>query len=163
MDSNELYYQTAKDTLDYQNSLHAEFSARASNLLSFGLAGMAVVGFVLNARLGKFDWTPLFIISVSCFLLGFLIVSYFAIFGVLRTRRWHAFPRPKALRKMAEHSAFEQRTDRVRRALANYMNEAARKNEPVLTAKAKAMFRTVIGLALEIVGLILVVFSAFEY
>lgn len=163
MTSNELYYQTARDTIDYQNSLHTEFSIRAANLLSLGLAGMAVVGFVLNARLGKFDWTPFFIFSVTCFLVGFVIVTYFAIFGILRTRRWYAFPRPKALRKMTEHSAFERRTERVRKALANYMNEAARKNEPVLAAKAKAMFRTIIGLALEIVGLIFVVFSVFEY
>ena len=155
MNSNELYYQTAKDTILYQSALHTEFSARAFNLFNIGLAALVAVGFVVNARLGSFEWTPWLIGLGVAFIVGFVWVSALCLW-VLRTRDWYAYP---PLNELAKE--IERPSGRVRLLIADYMKDGAQENEDVLASKARALFWAILGLTVEIVSLISVVILVF--
>ena len=91
MSPNELYYETAKDTILYQSTLHTEFSSRAFNLLNIGVAALVAGGVILNIRLGSLEWAPLLMSLGVTSLIGFVVVSILCL-SVLKTRDWYAFP-----------------------------------------------------------------------
>ncbi len=160
MNPTELYYQTAKDTVLYQSALHAEFTARAFNLLNIGVAVLIAAGLILNARVGDFEWTPLLVGLGIAFLVGFAGVSILCMWWGLRTQHWFAFPPPDALRDPFPNAP-ESQPGEAQRLAANYMTEAAHQNENVLATKAKAIFWAILALALEVVCLICAVILVF--
>ena len=159
MSPSELYYETAKDTILYQSTLHTEFSSRAFNLLNIGVAALVAGGVILNIRLGSLEWTPLLTSLGVTSLIGFVVVSVLCL-SVLKTRDWYAFPPLDVLRDRVE-SASEDDTDAVRLLIANYMKSGAKENEAALGVKSQAIFLAVLALALEFASTISVVILVF--
>ncbi len=159
MNPKELYYQTAKDTILYQSTLHTEFSARAFNLLNIGVAAIVAGGVILNIRLDSLEWTPWLMISGIVSIIGFVMVAALCLL-VLRTRDWYAFPPLHELGKRVERSS-EHDSDAVRLVIANYMKRGAQKNEHILGDTTRALFWAVVALALEIASTICVLIFVF--
>ena len=91
MTPSEIYYQTGKDTILYQSSLHREFSDRAFNLLNLSVATLVAGGVVINFRLEHLEWAWPLIILGTLAILASIVVAALCL-SVLRTGDWYSFP-----------------------------------------------------------------------
>ena len=159
MSPNELYYQTAKETIFYQSDLLREFSTRAFSLINLAVATLAVGGVIVNIRADELEWTPLLMALGATALLGFALVSL-ACLAAIRTRSWYAFPPLDTLSQRVQGLS-DNDAGAVRKLIADYCRNGAECNERVLTGNAKLLFLAVVLLVLELVSTISLVVLVF--
>ena len=154
---NELYYQTGKDTILYQSTLHREFSDRAFNLLNLGVATLVASGVVVNIRLEDLEWTKVLIGLGAAELAGFLVVATLCLWA-MRTQDWNGFPplnqlvdRVDRLQQAPDFALTPEITlSALHRTVGDYFKNAAQQNQKVLDGKSKIIFFVVVALAIEI-------------
>ena len=158
MTPNELYYQTGKDTILYQSSLHREFSDRAFNLLNLSVATLVAGGVVINFRLDHLEWAWPLISLGTLAILAFIVVAVRCL-SVLRTGDWHSFPPLSELSARANHQPqiYQQFGDLLQATVGDYFKDAAQANENILNGKSSAVFWAVLALAVEILATITLV------
>jgi hypothetical protein len=149
---NEIYYQTGKDTILYQSTLHREFSDRAFNLLNLSVAILVAVGVVINIRLNDLEWNPWLIGIGILLVLAFLAVAVLCL-STLSTRNWYAFPPLDELHQRIDGLPVSA-SDALHLAIGNYLKSGADRNQKVLSDKAKAIFWAVLALASELIAAI---------
>ena len=153
---NELYYETGKETILFQNALHREFSDRATNLLNFGVATSAAGVVVLNFRLDKVVFDDNMIAALSAWALAFSVLL-FCCLQVLRVQPWRSFSSLEDLAQQVDMGANTR--DFILWCLAENFREAAAHNEKILNGKATLMTSVVVALFLEIASVIFVIFQ----
>ena len=156
MTLNELYYQTGKDTILYQSSLHREFSDRAFNLLNLSIATLVAGGVVINFRIDHLEWDGLLITLGTIAILATIVVAALCL-KVLSAADWNSFPplselsdRMESLQTNYQTHTHEQPGDLLQSTVGDYFKKAAQANQKVLDGKARELFWTVLVLAVEI-------------
>ena len=167
MTPNEIYYQTGKDTILYQGSLHREFSDRAFNLLNLSVAILVSGGVVINFRIEDLEWTNALISAGTIAILASITVAVLCL-SVLRTGNWHSFPplrqlsvRVKSLGTDPQSYIPNDTGNLLQSTVGDFFKEAAQENEEVLGGKARAIFWAVLALAMEILATISLVVLIF--
>ena len=155
---NELYYETGKETILFQNALHREFSDRATNLLNFGVATSAAGVVVLNFRLDKVVFDDSLIVALSLWGLGFFGLL-FCCLQVLQVQPWRSFSSLEDLAEQVEMGANTR--DYILWCLAENFKVASEHNEKVLNGKATLMTIAVSALFGKIAAVIFVIFQIF--
>ena len=133
---NELYYETGKETLLFQNARHREFSDRAANLLNFGVATSAAGVVVLNFRLDKAVFDAGMITGLTLWGIGFIGLLVFC-FLVLQVQPWKSFSSLEDLGQQVDSPA--STANFILWCLAENFKEAAKHNEEVLDGKVAAI------------------------
>ena len=167
MTPNELYYQTGKDTILYQSTLHREFSDRAFNLLNVSIATLGVGAILANFRHEDLVWTESLVVFGILTAIASVIVIVLSL-RVLRTETWHGFPSldqmDKQISYLNEHypdGNLNDYTDILQSLLGDYFTLAAEQNQEILRDKSNALFLTVLALAVEIISVIAFVGALF--
>ena len=167
MTANEIYYQTGKDTILYQSSLHREFSDRAFNLLNLSVAILVAGGVVINFRIEDLEWTNALIIAGTFAILSSIVVAVLCL-SVLRTGNWNSFPplhqlsdRVRSLGTDPQSYIADDAGDLLQSTVGDFFREAAQENESLLGGKARAIFWAVLALAVEILATISLVVLIF--
>ena len=167
MTPNELYYQSGKDTILYQSTLHRELSDRAFNLLNLGVVTIAAGGVVVNLRIQYLEWDPLLMALGALSLFAFLVVAVLSVM-VMRSGDWFAFPplgdlaaRIADLEKNYQTAPSAVRTSGLQAHAGDYFQLASFRNERVLNSKSWAQLGTLLALALELAAVISLVVLIF--
>ena len=161
MTRHEIYYQSGKDTILYQSTLHREFSDRAFNLFNLSVASLVAGGIIFNIRLDNLEWTTPVVALGALSLSAFVVVAVLCL-ATLRTGDWYDFP---PLDQLADWANFAPTipggTYQIYIYMGDYLKEAAQHNDRVLDGKSRAIFWAIIGLALEILSTISLVVLIF--
>ena len=161
MTPHEVYYQSGKDTILYQNTLHREFSDRAFNLLNLGVATLVAGGIIFNIRIDQLEWGYPMLGLGAVSLLSFGLVAGLCL-ATMRTGDWYAFPPLDQLADRADNLPLVPGGGvQLYIHMGNYLKEAAQHNQKVLDGKSGAIFWAVAALALEILATISLVVLIF--
>ena len=151
MNTSELYYQTGRDYLIHQESVHRQFSDRAISLISFGIAMIAAGVIALNFGPARISYDSGFFILSGIWALMFLGVVGLCI-QVLLPRNWM---RGTSIEKLHELMANENNgAAYIYLCVADDFKESIAHNQKVLDRKRDAIGGAMMFLALEAFSLI---------
>ena len=153
MSKNEIYYQASRDTIQYQDEVHQDFSSRATNLIGYGVAMLAATAIALNLPEEEISWNWEMYVSLGGLAGGFGLLILCCGF-VLWPGRWERGPRVDSLGNLVGDTNYD--VDKVLWFIADSFRKSFVHNEKVLKRKARAIGLAVMALALESMGVIAV-------
>ena len=148
---NEIYYQASRDTIQYQNTVHQDFTGRAMNLIGFAVAMLAAGAIALNlpedgVPLNEGMWTALTLWGGG--FAGLILSCGYVLFP----KRWEVGPTIDSLGDTIAKD--DHNSEEVLWFLADSFKTSFLHNTGVLEKKARAINLAMMALAMEATGLI---------
>ena len=160
MDKNELYYQTGRNTLAFQDTLHREFSDKAISLLGFAIAITAAGVIALNLGDGIIPTHNIYILVpgialLAMWILGLIGVAAFSSAVMSPRRDWKHGTTSASLSRLVKDDNYD--ADYLYWCAADDFRESIEYNETVLEKKAMTIRKAVLCIGGETVGVICLV------
>lgn len=158
MDKNELYYQTGRNHLSFQDTLHREFSDKAISLLGFAIAITAAGVIALNLGNGIIPTGNIYVLGfgialLATWMLGLIgVVTFSGMVMFPRKENWKQGTTSASLSGLVKNENYD--ADYLWWCAADDFRESIECNVRVLDEKAMTIRRAIYCIAVEAVGVI---------
>ena len=140
-----LYYEVARERLQSQEALTAEYGSKATGILGIGLAMLTATAIILSI-----SSVPLSIVEPVIWIISFLAVAFVYTAGhciwLLQPHCWERGPKIPTL---AKHLSAEHTDGILTEWVGDAYRDSVEANKQVLLEKAYALERAVLGLCAE--------------
>ena len=159
MSKAERYYQTGRDTIQYQNALRREYADRAFNLLNLGVATSVAVAVIFNLRLGEILFDGIMVLALGIWAVTFVWLVLSCI-SALTPRDQAIPPSLDELRKLVATPMYSE--DFVLMSLGDNNREVVQSNYGLLDYLSGAIARAVAALLAMFLILVCILYLVFS-